>query len=205
MYEVCAECGAHIADAVIDPAGPVIVCTVCGFRQPFRRLPMFIVTGASGTGKSTLCGHIAQMEDRPDLVYLDSDMLLMKEFTSSGWKEYRNFWLWVSFNISQSGRSVVLFGSATPADFENAPRRKYFSTINYLVLACDRETLTERLTSRPDWRKSAHEAFLNDQLQWNQRFIDEEADADPPYTVLGTEGRSAAESARALFEWTQRG
>jgi DNA-directed RNA polymerase subunit RPC12/RpoP len=117
MYEACGNCGKRIPDADIDIDGPYIVCYHCGFKLPFRMLPLFIIMGVSGTGKTTLCVKIAAMDEKPDLVYLNSDMLLMKGLADSGWDKYRNTWLWVCFNIAQSGRPVALFGSAMPSDF----------------------------------------------------------------------------------------
>jgi DNA-directed RNA polymerase subunit RPC12/RpoP len=201
MYEICVDCGKHIPDADIDPDGPYIICDNCGFRQPFRMLPLFIITGASGTGKTSLSSEIALMDEKPDLIYLDSDMLLIKEFTGSGWQEYRDIWLWVCLNISQSGRPVALFGSASPSDFENAPRRKYFSAIHYLALTCDRGVLEQRLVQRPEWRQSSSPEFVKRHLEWNQWFIDNASTADPPHSILDTTDKTLQEAIMELFAW----
>lgn len=201
MYEACANCGKYIPDADVDPDGPYIVCNNCGFRQPFRMLPLFIIIGASGTGKTTLCSEIALIDEKPDLTYLDSDMLLIREFTDSGWQEYRNIWLWVCFNISQSGRPVALFGSAMPSDFEDSPRRKYFSAIHYLVLTCDGSILKQRLLERPEWRQSSSPEFVKGHLEWNRSFIDNASTADPSYSILDTTGKTSHETIMELFAW----
>jgi len=201
MYEICPDCGKHIPDADIDTDGPYIICDDCGSRQSFRMLPLFIITGASGTGKTTLTSKIALMDEKPDLVYLDSDMLLIGEFTSSGWQEYRNIWLWVCFNISQSGRPVALFGSASPPDFENALRRRYFSAIHYLALTCDSDTLEQRLVQRPEWRKSSSPEFVKSHLEWNQWFIDNASTANPPHSILDTTDKTLHETIMELFAW----
>ena len=201
MYEACENCGRYIPDADIDPDGPYIVCDYCGFKLPFRRLPLFIIIGASGTGKTTLCVKIAAMDEKPDLVYLDSDMLLMKGLADAGWDRYRNTWLWVCFNIAQSGRPVALFGSAMPSDFENAPRRKYFSTIHYLALTCDSETMRDRLSQRPEWRQSSKPEFIEKHVEWNQRFIDNAATAVPPYSILDTTGKTLQDTIMDFFKW----
>ena len=201
MYELCSKCGKYIPDADVDPDGPYIVCNGCGLRQPFQMLPLFIITGASGTGKTTLSSEIPLMDEKPDLVYLDSDMLLIEEYTKSGWQEYRNIWLWMCFNISQSGRPVALFGSAPPPDFEDAHRRKYFSTIYYMALTCDSDELKQRLSQRPEWRQSSSPEFIKNHLEWNQRFIDNEPTADPPYSVLDTTGKTIHETIIELFRW----
>jgi hypothetical protein len=73
MMNVCFQCGMYRADKEIDPAGPFAVCPECGYKHPFRQLPLLVVSGASGAGKTTVCqhllGHVTQA------VLLDSDIL----------------------------------------------------------------------------------------------------------------------------------
>ncbi|MQA11652.1 MAG: hypothetical protein GEU98_24510, partial [Pseudonocardiaceae bacterium] len=38
----------------VEAREPVLVCAACGHRVPFGRLPLFCLTGPSGTGKSTV-------------------------------------------------------------------------------------------------------------------------------------------------------
>ena len=51
---ICPRCGERHDVPEVDPAESVVVCGACGHRDPFRRLPLFVLTGASGTGKSTV-------------------------------------------------------------------------------------------------------------------------------------------------------
>ncbi|MBL8096253.1 MAG: hypothetical protein JNL73_18900 [Anaerolineales bacterium] len=55
MYTICPKRDEHRPDRVVDPAGPVSICPVCGHRQAFVRRPLLAVGGASGSGKSSLC------------------------------------------------------------------------------------------------------------------------------------------------------
>jgi hypothetical protein len=55
MMNVCYQCGLFRADKIIDPTGPYAICPECGFQHSFLYLPLLIVSGASGTGKSTVC------------------------------------------------------------------------------------------------------------------------------------------------------
>lgn len=65
MFNACLQCGAYRADKTIDPDRNVAICPECGHRHPFLRLPLLIVSGASGADKSTisyaLLGHIPQV------------------------------------------------------------------------------------------------------------------------------------------------
>ena len=46
------------ADKLIDPLGPFAICPECGYKHPFLQLPLLIVSGASGTGKTTVCQRL---------------------------------------------------------------------------------------------------------------------------------------------------
>ena len=60
MINVCFKCGLNRPDKVIDPDGPYAICTECGHKHPFRQLPLIIICGASGTGKSTAGQHLVR-------------------------------------------------------------------------------------------------------------------------------------------------
>ena len=197
MYDLCFNCGENHQDKEVDPTGQLIICLYCGFKQKFQRLPLFVITGACGTGKSTLWNEVVMMENKPDLVYLENDMLLVL----SQFGNYSEWWLWICFNISQSGRPVTLFGGGNPSDFENALRRQYFSNIHYLALTCDSKILEGRLRARPEWRKSSRPEFLRKQQDWNQWFIDNEKSASPPYSILDTSYKNKEECAKELIDW----
>jgi len=53
------------------------MCPECGHRHPFLQLPLLLVSGASGAGKSTIC-H-ALLGALPEVVLLDSDILWRPE------------------------------------------------------------------------------------------------------------------------------
>ncbi len=56
MFNVCYQCGAYHVDKEVE--GNVAICPACGFRHGFRRLPLLLIGGASGVGKSTICQHL---------------------------------------------------------------------------------------------------------------------------------------------------
>ncbi len=51
MVEICPKCGNFSPDKTVTDN--TIACPKCGHSWEFLRLPLFIVTGASGVGKST--------------------------------------------------------------------------------------------------------------------------------------------------------
>jgi DNA-directed RNA polymerase subunit RPC12/RpoP len=80
MLNICARCGLYRPDKIIDAAGPYAVCPDCGHKHEFRLLPLLIISGANGAGKSTVCrelvGHVT------GAVLLDCDMLWRPEFAA---------------------------------------------------------------------------------------------------------------------------
>lgn len=88
MMNVCLHCGEYRADKRIDPDGPNAVCPLCGHRHPFRQLPLLVVSGASGAGKSAVLRRLVGRIDRA--VLLDADMLWRSEFDQPE-EGYRGF------------------------------------------------------------------------------------------------------------------
>lgn len=201
MFNVCPQCGAHRADKTIDSSGPYAICPDCGYRQPFLRPPLLIVSGASGTGKSTLA--LALLGTLPQVVILDSDILWRPEFNTpeDNYRAFFETWLRMAKNIAQSGRPVLLFGAGmgVPTNIEPCVERRYFSTVAYLALVCDDAVLTERLRARPAWRQSSHSAFLEEQRRFNRWFLT--VAGTPPITLVDTTHAAVPDTARRVTAW----
>ncbi|HEX5417243.1 MAG TPA: AAA family ATPase [Chloroflexota bacterium] len=167
MFNVCPGCGQYSVEKQIDPDGPAAICPFCGHRHPFRRLPLFVVTGASGAGKTTVA--LALPEQLPECVTLETDILWRPEFNKpdDDYHEFRETWLRLAKNVSQNGRPVVLCGTAAPGQFERCAEARYFSAIHCLALVCDDDVLVRRLRARPAWRQAGDEAFVERMLSFN--------------------------------------
>jgi hypothetical protein len=203
MYNVCPACGLYSEEKTIDPAGPHAVCPACGHRQRFRRLPLFVITGASGTGKTAAC--LGLVEALRECVVLESDILWRPEFDrpEEDYRTYRNLWLRLVKNIAQGGRPVVLCGSAVPAGFEDCPERRYLGDIHYLALVCDDDELARRLRARPGWRASSDEAFVQRMLDFDRWFRDNAAASQPPIDLLDTTRISVNETVARTATWVR--
>jgi hypothetical protein len=200
---ICANCGQYRVDKIIEPDGPYAICPECGHRQRFRQLPLLIVSGASGAGKSTVCRQLTGVLDI--VVLLDSDILWRAEFNKPD-DNYRAFfetWLRMAKNISQSGRPVVLFGAGLgmPENLEPCLERRYFSQVHYLALVCSDAGLTQRLQSRPTWRGSGEPAFIEAQLSFNNWFKSRGAGIQPKIDLLDTTDTADGETAQQVRAW----
>ncbi len=201
MFNICPQCGQYNDERAIDQSGPFVTCDLCGHRQKFVHLPLLIVTGASGSGKSTNLLQLVHAMN--ECVCLDSDIMWCEEFNKPGddFKSYRNLWLRMAKNIGQAGRPVVLFGSAVPGQFEQCPERIYFSKIHYLAMTCEKEALLKRLRARPAWRQSGSDEFLQRMVDFNQWLVDNAERTEPPMSRLDTTHLSIEATANATRQW----
>jgi broad-specificity NMP kinase len=201
MFNVCPGCGEYSADKEIDEAGAYAICPVCGHRHKFARLPLFILTGASGSGKST--ASLALSDKSKDVVVMESDILWRDEFNrpETNYQNYREMWLRVCKNISQAGKPVVLSGCAVPEQFEACVERRYFSDIHYLALVCGNESLASRLRTRPAWRDCFRDEYIQDHLAFNDWLKSNAENTQPRMTLLDTSEKTAVETAEEVIRW----
>jgi hypothetical protein len=137
------------------------------------------------------------------VVILEGDALWRKEFDTpdDDYREYWDVWLRLCVDISQSGRPVVLFASARPAQLEGQTARRYLSEIHYLALVCGEQVLVERLRNRPDWRQSGTEEYIDRHVKWNQWLRENATKTTPPISVLDTSSISVQGAADKVAEW----
>ncbi len=200
MFNVCPQCGEYSVEKTIDPSGPYAICPFCRHAHPFLQQPLFIITGPSGAGKTTVCLELVPLMN--ECVVLESDILWGAPATpENGYREYRDMWLRVAKNIGQAGRPVVLCGTALPEQFESCPERRYFSTLHYLAMVCDDALLKDRLKHRPQWRKSSSDAFIEQMLQFNRWLKEHAATTNPPMTLYDSGTQSIQETTRDVARW----
>jgi broad-specificity NMP kinase len=201
VFNVCPGCGEYTDAKEILLAPTRAVCPQCKYEHAFVSLPLFVITGASGSGKTTAGLELTRTAS--DFVVLDQDILWNDCFNApdDDYKLFRNTWLRMAKNIHQAGRSVVLFGSAIPQQYEACTERRYFSAIHYLALVCSSDELARRLKDRPQWRKSGTEENLQNMLNFN-KWLTENADkTDPTMTVLDTSAISLDQTVAAISGW----
>ncbi len=202
MFNVCPNCGDYRVDKAIAPEGYAI-CPSCLFRHKFIRLPLFILTGASGVGKSTVCLKLAA--EMKDVVVMESDILWRPEFNQpeTNYRDYRETWLRMCKNISQAGRPVVLCGVGLPNQFEQCIERRYFSELHYLALTCDAQILVSRLRNRPVWRGTHNDECINKQVAFNRWLLDNAQNTEPPMTLLDTSEITVDDTVARVEQWVR--
>jgi broad-specificity NMP kinase len=201
MFNVCPGCGEYSDNKEVIPIPPVAICRNCQYGSQFVMLPLFVVTGASGSGKTTAALKLSRQ--MKDVVVLDQDILWNDSFNTpeDNYYDFRNLWLRMAKNINQSGRPVVLFGSGIPDQFEKTNERRYLEKIHYLALYCQENTLVERLKARPHWRKSGSEENLKAMVEFNQWLKDNADFTEPKMTLLDTSEIEVADTVEAIQNW----
>jgi len=197
VFNVCPNCGEYSVDKLVLPEGPYAVCPVCEYRHKFVRLPLFIVTGASGAGKTTTC--LTAAASTKDFVVMESDILYSDEVKDL--ERYRELWLRVCKNISQAGKPVILCGSCIPSQFESRVERRYFSELHYLALVCDDEAVALRLRARPAWRRTSDDEYIARHVEFNRWLKENARSTEPPMTLLDTTEIGVDESVERLLGW----
>lgn len=129
-----------------------------------RKLPLFVVTGASGVGKTT-----AMTELRPRLpdfaVYsTDADMF----GSTAGILDYPsrfNLLLRFASCNAESGIGTVICGTFMPWDAQKCDTYDAFSEVCFINLHCDDTTRNTRLRNRAD-----KATWTDDMLKSHEQF-----------------------------------
>ena len=61
--------------------------------EPNKKLPLFIVSGASGVGKTTMCEILFRRETK--YIVMESDILWKEEFNTpeDNYRKFRELWM----------------------------------------------------------------------------------------------------------------
>jgi hypothetical protein len=125
----CQRCDVPVA---MRPQSDLAQCPACGSTERALRLPLFVVTGASGSGKTTV--HPYVVAALPDCVVFDVDWLIDPFEAASrpiNWAALRDAWVSVAHGVAQGGRHTVLLGSFMPEQLLNAPARMWVADIHF--------------------------------------------------------------------------
>jgi hypothetical protein len=185
----CMKCGLR-TELVAVPEEQLLRCPGCSETRRLPLLPLFVVTGASGTGKSTITEPLRAR--LPNCEVLETDLIL--HVAELGWETWRNTWMLVAYGLSLNGRSTVLCGSFLPEHLEGLPARPLVGPVHFCNLDCSDNVLADRLRDRPQWRE-----WNEDRVLEHQRFAaDLRARIQPSYD---TSVLSIHETADAVASW----
>ncbi|MDR2505854.1 MAG: AAA family ATPase [Oscillospiraceae bacterium] len=166
---------------------------------PTKKQPLFIVSGASGVGKSCACEVLFQRET--DYVVLESDILWNNIFDGDpddGYRAYRELWLTMCANISQIGKPCVLCGCGEPRHFEVCGARKYFTDIYYLAIVCSDDVMERRMR---EGRGINDKNRIASSLHFNRWLQENGEKTEPSMTLLDNSDLTPEETAQQIEKW----
>jgi hypothetical protein len=194
---ICQSCEEWMAP-IVDTEHRSVRCSICGRQQAHRFLPLFIVTGPSGAGKTAAVPALQQL--LPSWDVFETDIL----WDSGGdWTMSACNWLRIAQHIAQRpvGYPTILCGTIVPERIANCPSLPLFSAVHWLALLCEAATLADRLRRRPAWR-GWDEAKVAEHVQFADWFRSHgHAAFDPPLTIIDTTNAPIEATASAIRDW----
>lgn len=102
---------------------------------------LVVVTGASGSGKTTAYRALYPLLDFPSA---ESDQLGVPPDADTAWRQ-RRIETWIRLALAEPERDLVLFGGGAPGEVLAAPSAPELEAIAICLLHCDPVTRRRRL------------------------------------------------------------
>jgi hypothetical protein len=154
-----------------------------------------VVTGASGSGKTTVFHHVAN-ELHGECIVFDADWLIDPfggDVTTLDWAMLRDSWLHVAHGVAQNGLATLLLGGFLPDHLAELPGSRWIAGVHFLLLDCDDDERRRRIDARPPGR--THD--IEPQVAFGQSLR-----ASIPRAVDTSSG-TPADAARAIGQWAR--
>lgn len=158
----------------MEPRDGHAVCPECGRLDDAVLGPLFIVTGASCSGKIAVLAPLAR-KLRGRCITFDADLLLDSAGALNGgqpiiWTAFLDAWLAVAHGVAQSGMPTVLLGPFIPDHLWGLPAHRWTGDIRFFALDCPDDLRRARINARPRWRSRDTEEQV-EFGQWLRRNI----------------------------------
>ena len=200
MISICPKCGNYDWDKeVLDSKKTKIKCPICGAIWNSKGLPLLILTGCSGVGKTTTAQELMQRET--PFVTLDADFFtFMPSGTDEDWIARVEHQEEISADIMQAGKPVLWSMAGCLDKLKSTYNARFFSGIYCLALTCDTEELKRRMI---EGREITEEEWIQSSIEYNQFFKEHYQIGDMKFTTFDTTGKTTAEIADYVIEWSR--
>jgi broad-specificity NMP kinase len=150
-----------------------------------RKLPLFIVTGASGVGKTTVMHELRLTLPEFDVFSTDTDNFGTTA-SKLEYKDRHNLLFHFANAVAKSGRGTIICGTFMPWDAEKCDKYNSFSKVCFINLHCDDATRNNRLRNRED-----KAMWTDDMIKQHEHFAqwlldNAETAYDPPMPTIDT-------------------
>ncbi len=169
MIGNCPNCGNYHWQKEISEDRKRIICIQCNHQWNFNSLPLFILTGCSGVGKTTTAQELLQRET--NYIVMDADILynIMPHETEEDLQNWVEHIMEFSLTIMQSGKPLLWTIAGALDKFEVTYHRRFFSNIYYLALVCSKEALEKRMM---EGRQITNEDWICSSIDYNRWFME---------------------------------
>ncbi len=196
MVDICPKCGNYDWDKTVE--GRQVTCPKCGHSWNFRKLPLFIVTGASGVGKTTTVQ--ALQAESQEFVCMDNDMLysLLPHKTEADHLAEAEQLQAFSRNIMQCGKPTVWSRAGNIHLLAETYGARFFSGIPVLALVCSEQELRRRMI---EGRGISDPGWLQSSAEYNRYFLEHDRIGSVFFDRLDIGAMSVAEAAHRVEGW----
>lgn len=196
MIGTCPACGNHRRDKTVTETH--IACPRCGHVWQYKRLPLFILSGCSGVGKTTT-GR-ALLGRQTDFIVLDADMFynLMPHETNEDYLAQVEQIEHLSCNLMQSGQPVLWTMAGCLDKLHQTYHSRFFSEIYCLALTCGEDALRERMTAG---RKITDEGWIQSSVDYNRYFQTHDTLGDTRFDAFDITDKTVTEVADYVEMW----
>ena len=199
MIGTCGKCGNHKWDKIVKDGR--VICPECNHSWNYVSLPLFILSGCSGVGKTTTGIELIQRQN--DVVVLDADIFCGVQNASSE-EDYRkrvDTLEALSRNISQSGKPVLWTVAGNLDMLPRSYNTRFFSGIYCLVLTVDDDALRARMTNG---RGITDSGWIEGSVGYNQYLKTHNTLGELSYETLDITDKTPAEVADEVISWFNR-
>lgn len=196
MIGICIKCGNWDWDKEVN--GNEVRCPKCGHTWEKQTLPLFILTGCSGVGKTTTAQCIQQK--KVDFVVLDADIFYgrMELDSEDGYWKRVELMEQLSMNIIQSGRPVLWTMAGNIDLLHKVYCRRFFSDVKCLALTCEEKLLRKRMK---EGRGITDEGWIQSSVDYNEYFRTHDHHGDTYFETFDISGKPVNEVADYVISW----
>ncbi|MGG0541277.1 AAA family ATPase [Priestia aryabhattai] len=156
------------------------------------KFPLFIVTGVSGSGKSTTAGELRKIMIGFDV--FDMDLIV----NNNDYQTACSNWLKIAYYNVSNGCNTILFGNVPePYNIQMCEYLELFDPIYYLHLHCEDTVRIQRLNTRKVWTVVDILYALN----LSKKMVNKAQSAVPPIPILDTTHMPVPEVADYIKKW----
>ena len=175
-----------------------IICPKCNSEWEYIRLPLFILSGCSGIGKTTTAIEIMKLTR--DVVVMDSDIFCGVQNASSeeDYKRRIDTMEAISRNVNQSGKPCLWTVAGNLDMLPDSYNASFFTDIYCLALVAKEETLRDHMVRG---RKITDTAWIDGSVEYNEYFKTHNSIGKQSFDVLSIDGKTPGEVAKEVLWW----